>query len=185
MATLPLEKIENVFFYYANIAEPKFKFGSTTEKEYGVTVFMSKQAVKDFKKLNLNKTPKEVDNADFEARYKTPVPFPDQDEQYFINVTQNVAKQNGELLSDFLRPKTYLKGADGRITLATDTLVGNGSKGTLRYITRETTASPKPSLKLNAILVTDLIPYVRAGGSDDWANAASESSSNVDQDPPF
>ena len=173
MATSTTQTIENVFFYYTKIAEPTFKYGSTTEKEYSVTVFMSKADKVAFNKLKLNKTIKEIDNAEFEAKFKTDVPFPGQDEQYSISVTQNVTKKDGSPLADFLRPKTYLR-KDGKVSEITDVLIGNGSQGTLRYTVRDSPIEGgKPSIKLSALLVTDLVEYVRKD-SDEWAAAAEE-----------
>lgn len=154
-------KFSNGYFYFTSIAEPKFKYQSTTEKEYGLTFFMSKEDAKAFKKLGVNKTVKETDNVDFEKSYKTPPPFPNQDEQYSITVTQNVTTKTGKNLPEGLRPKTYILDELGTAVESTDTLIGNGSAGILKVLKQTNLAIPenKPTIKLSEILVTKLIPY--------------------------
>ena len=124
MANLPKDKIEG-YLVFTSISKPKLKYKSEKDYEYGVTVVLSKEDAKEFKKRKLNKTVKEVDTADFLEKYKIEAPFPDQDEQYLVTLTQNVTNTKGELLPDFLRPQAYLK-VDGGNELITDKEIGNG-----------------------------------------------------------
>ena len=57
-----LIKLENVYFYYTKIAEPQLdKFDPTgLQKKFGITVALTKADAKEFKKLKLNKTVKEL-----------------------------------------------------------------------------------------------------------------------------
>ena len=169
MATNPTIKLEDVYFYFTNIAQPVWKYQSKTEKEYTVQVAVSKAQAKEFKALGLNKTVKAVETSEFEAAYKTKPPYPDYDEQLMISVTQNVSKKDGTPLPDFLRPLTYIE-ERGKVVLSTDTLVGNGSKGDLRFTTLESLDGKKPTVKLHSILVKELIKYEKKG--DEWASAA-------------
>lgn len=167
MAKLPKEYIDDVYFFYTAISKPGLKYESKTEYEYKTTVVLSKEQAKEFKKRKLNKTIKEVDTSEFEQKYKAAPPHPDQDEQYFFNITQNVNKMDGTPLPDFLRPRAYHKVDGGNVDI-TEQEIANGSFGKLRYSQME--GKNGISIKLDAILLTDFIPYVSAS-KDDWADA--------------
>lgn len=167
MAKLPKEYIDGVYFYYTAIAKPGFKFDSKTEQEYKTTVVLSKEQAKEFKKRKLNKTVKEVDTSEFEEKFKAAPPYPDQDEQYLFTVAQNVNKMDGTPLPDFLRPRAYHKVEEGNLDI-TDQEISNGSFGKLRYSQME--GKNGISIKLDAILLTEFIPYVSAS-KDEWADA--------------
>ena len=167
MAKLPKEYIDGVYFYYTSISKPGLKYESKTEYEYKTTIALSKEQAKEFKRRKLNKNVKEVDTADFEEKYKSPPPYPDQDEQYIITLAQNVNKMDGTPLPDFLRPRAYHKVEDGNVDI-TDQEIANGSFGKIRYSQME--GKNGISIKLDAILLTEFIPYVSTS-KDDWADA--------------
>ncbi|MEG1485652.1 MAG: hypothetical protein RSC28_09880, partial [Bacteroidales bacterium] len=90
-----LLKLENVYFAFTSIAEPTYKYESKIEKEFKTTIVLSKEQAKDFKRLKLNKTVKEIDTKEFEAKYKFAPPFPEQEEQYFIQVSKRATYKDG------------------------------------------------------------------------------------------
>lgn len=178
---LPKDSIDG-YLAYVKISKPNLNtFGAEPKQEYSLNVFISEKQAKEFKKRvvegkKINKTIKEIETSAFKDKYKFDPPFPDQDDQYFITITQNVNKTNGEPLPDFLRPKSYLyvdkgEGKYGTKDI-TDQEIGNGSFGTVRYHQQD--GINGISIKLDAVLVKDFIPYVSTN-KDEWAALAEDS----------
>ena len=69
--------------------------------------------------------------ADFESKYKFAPPYPDQDEQYILQVTKKATYQDGNLKAEWTFPKAYFE-KEGSIVLSNATLIGNGSFGDVR-----------------------------------------------------
>ena len=166
MATKELIKLENVYFFYTCINAPQFKYESKVEKEFKVTIVVSKEEAKSFKKRKINKVVKEIDTSEFETKFKAAPPFPDQDEQYLINLTRNATYKDGNPTPEWTYPKTYLE-VDGALVLATETLVGNGSFGDIRFEVEE--GKNGLSARLHSILVKKHIAVEKRG--DEWAVA--------------
>lgn len=169
---LPKGYINGVYFSYVCIANPKLKYEST-EKEYSANIILSKEQAKAFKSISINgqkinKTIKEVDTTDFEKNHKFPAPYPDQDVQYYITLTQNLKKTNGEPLPDFLHPVVYKSLDNGATENITNVEIGNGSFGDVAYT--QYAGKKGITVKLSALLVKDLVVYSRAS-SDPWAAA--------------
>lgn len=169
---LPKAMLEDVYFYFTNIKNARKKYKSETEYQYGITVALSKAQKNAFKAIRvdgikLNKTVKEVPNEEFETTFKTKVPYPEQDEQYTVQITQNAIFKSGKSLPDFLRPRAFttIDGDLDNLTDITNTEIGNGSFGNLRYLQEE--GESGISIKLDQILVTKLVPY--EGRKDTWA----------------
>ena len=172
-AKLPKGFISDVYFSYTCIANPKFKYESTTEKEYSVNIILSKEQAKAFKAitvngLKINKTVKEISTEDFEKSQKFPPPYPDQDSQYIVTLTQNLKTTKGDPLPDYLRPISYKQLDNGATENITDVEIGNGSFGDVSYT--QYPGKKGITVKLSAILVKELVPYVKAN-SDPWAAA--------------
>ena len=172
-AKLPKGFISDVYFSYTCIANPKFKYESTTEKEYSVNIILSKEQAKAFKAININglkinKTVKEISTEDFEKSQKFPPPYPDQDSQYIVTLTQNLKTTKGDPLPDYLRPISYKQLDNGATENITDVEIGNGSFGDVSYT--QYPGKKGITVKLSAILVKELVPYVKAN-SDPWAAA--------------
>lgn len=170
---LPKGFITDVYFSYTCIANPKFKYESTTEKEYSVNIVLSKEQAKAFKSININglkinKTVKEISTEDFEKSQKFPPPYPDQDYQYIVTLTQNLKTTKGDPLPDYLRPVSYKQLDNGATENITDVEIGNGSFGDVSYT--QYPGKKGITVKLSAILVKELVPYVKAN-SDPWAAA--------------
>lgn len=184
-----LVKLENVYFYYVNIAKPQEdKFDATgLKKKFSITIAIDKNTAKEFKKLKLNKTVKELTEAEFLKAYKT-IPEAlknDDDEYYVINLSTKATDDQGNPTPEVYNPKTYVL-VDGIPHDRTDTAVGNGSFGDIRINTYPTRASASLSTSLHSILVKDLIPYTARG--DEWAEAAKSTQAAVaeeDTEVPF
>lgn len=170
---LPKGFLTDVYFSYTCIANPKFKYESNTEKEYSVNIILSKEQAKAFKSININglkinKTVKEISTEDFEKSQKFPPPYPDQDSQYIVTLTQNLKTTKGDPLPDYLRPVSYKQLDNGATENITDVEIGNGSFGDVSYT--QYPGKKGITVKLSAILVKELVPYVKAN-SDPWAAA--------------
>lgn len=184
-----LIKLENVYFLYPKIAEAQkdpFDVNGLTKK-FSVTACLSKADAKEFKKLKLNKTIKEISGEEFRTKYKIDPPeaFANEDDEYFIvGFSQKATFPDGNPTPEWTWPKTYLL-EDGKPVDRTSTLVGNGSFGDLRISTRESKANGQVNTYLHSILVKDLIPVERRG--DEWANAAEDAGSapGADDELPF
>lgn len=154
--------IKDVTFYYVCISEPKQKYQTTDpkEKEYSVTVCVSKDVYQEFVKQYPSKKKAPIENDDFVEKYKTPVPFPNQPMQYLISFKSKTHKMNGEPMPESLRPRTY-QIIDGKQVDTTDVLIGNGSKGVIRYSAYTNKNTGQVGMSLHSILVTELVPYER------------------------
>ena len=159
--TFPTEgQLTDVYFYYTCVAEAKQKYQTTEphEKEYLTTIVLDKKQYKEFVKIFPKKATQPVDTEDFEAKYLTAAPFPDQDEQFILKFKQKTHKANGEPMPDFLRPRVFQinNGVQEDITT---TLIGNGSKGVLRWKAFQAEKATNPTISLDCMLVTDLVVY--------------------------
>ena len=156
--------LQNVFFYYARIAEPQQKWQTTadTDKEYTISVVVSQAQFREFTAVFPKKKTAPIPNDEFEEKYKTKPPFADQPLQYVLKFKQRAFKQDGTPIAESLRPKTY-QFVDGVQTDITSTLIGNGSKGTLRYTTWVPTKNPTlgPTANLSCVLITNLVPFTK------------------------
>lgn len=185
-----LIKLENVYFFYTKIAEPqKDAFDTTgTQKKFGITVALTKAEAKEFKKLKLNKTVKEISGEEFLAKYKTiPDELKNDDDEYFlISLTAKATYPDGNPTPEWTHPKTYLwNESTQKPEEATKTLVGNGSFGDVRMSTKEANTG-QINVSLHSILVRNLVPYETRG--DEWASQAdgtSGSQGSEEDTPPF
>lgn len=154
--------LTNVFFYYTCVAEAKQKYQTEDpkEKEYTVTVVLDKKQYTDFVTQFPKKKTTPVENSDFEEQYKTKPPFPDQPLQYVLKFKQKTHKANGDPMPESLRPRVY-QFVDKEQKDITDTLIGNGSKGTLRWNSFKSDKTPNPTVTLYCMLITELVSYER------------------------
>lgn len=163
MSTLPSQgDLQNVYFYYTRIAEPQQKWQTTepTDREYVTTVVVSQEQYKQFTAQFPKKKTTPLTNDEFVEKFKSQPPFPEQPLQYVLKFKQRAFKKDGAPIAESLRPKVY-QFIDNVQTDITTTLIGNGSKGTIRYSVWVPTNNPAlgPAANLFAVLVTDLVPY--------------------------
>lgn len=165
--------LEGVTFAYIKFQEGSFKYGSKTEKEYCVDIIVDKATAKAWKKQFPKNTPKEIDTAEFESKYKIAPPFPDEDEQFVIKMKADCSisvdfPKLGLLAGDNVpyewntRPKLFIPFEGGVKDVTMTTLAANGSKGKVAFNIKQNDFGTFP--KLEAILVEDLIEYVSSGG---------------------
>lgn len=164
-------KLEDVYFAYVIIDKPqKDKFDATgLTKKFSATVFLSKAQSKEFKARKLNKTVKEIDTSDFEAKYKFAPPYPEQEEQYYIQVSKTATYKDGNLKQEWTFPKAYFKKEDA-IVESTSTAIGNGSFGDIRLELSFNEKNNATSIILDSVLIKNHVPYESKG--DEWASAA-------------
>lgn len=152
--------LNNVFFAYTRINKPEDCFDKAKGKEYKTDVIVSKEQAKAWNKQFKKQKAKEIDNEEFEAKYKIAPPFPDQDEQYVFTLRKKSTYADGSPLSEEHRPKVLqpIPGKNGNRDITFKTLVGNGSKGALQY--REVdTNEYGVNAQLVAIRVDNLVEY--------------------------
>lgn len=158
--------LDNVTFLYARIAEPyKGKFSEVAE--YQVTVVVSPQQFKEFTSVYKNKAKMPVPTADFKEKYKIDPPFPDDMYQHILTFKQKAFKRDGTPMAESTRPRAFRLVGDKAIDI-TSTLIGNGSKGVLRYSIRpyEFGGQSGTALDLKSVLITDLVEYKKEDPND-------------------
>lgn len=159
MAKYSQETITGTLLYVC-IQQPTKKYESD-ETEWKVSLVVDKKQAKEWNKRFSKQKAKEIDNAEFESIYKIQPPVEGQDEQYVIKISQNTHTSDGK---EMYQPKVYKDiGANNIVDITNTTLVGNGSKGSVSYTVVENKFGT--FAKLNALLVTDLIEYQKAGGN--------------------
>lgn len=169
MAKNDLIKFENVYFAFTSIAEPKYKYQSKIEKEFGTTIVLSREQSKEFKKLKLNKTVKEVDTSEFEEKFKFSPPYPEQDEQYVIVVNKRATYKDGNPTPAFTHPKAYF--VENRTVVENNSiLIGNGSFGNVSLETTYNEALKQTNVNLYSVLIKTLVPYAKRSSGDEWAS---------------
>lgn len=166
-----LLKIEDVYFSFVKMSKPEKNIFDTSglEKQFSATIVLSKEQRKQFMSQKLNKTIKEIDTKDFEEKHKFKPPYPDQSEQYILQVTKKATYKDGNLKQEWTFPKVYFS-KDGSVVESTSTLVGNGSFGDVRLELNFNDKLNQTNVVLDSILVKDHIAYESKG--DEWATAA-------------
>lgn len=158
--------INDVTFCYTKIQQADFKYQSKVEKEWSVDCVVDKITAKRWNKEFPKQKCKVVDSEDFEKSFKIPPPY-EGDEQYIIKLKKNAQYFKGEDMfptPDTYRPRVFITDEDGLLQDVTkDTLVANGSKGTVSFDTIENSFGKFAQLK--AIRVDDLIEYKSGGGA--------------------
>lgn len=71
---------------YNSLKNPKFKYESTTRKEYGIEIVVDKATARTWDKTFKKQGSKAVENADFVKTFGIEPPFPDQEDQYIIKI---------------------------------------------------------------------------------------------------
>ena len=171
MAKRNILKIEQVYFAFTNIDKPlKDKFDTSgLTKKFNATIVLSKEQRKTFKEHRLNKTVKEIDTSAFEEKYKFAPPYPEQDEQYLIQVSKKATYKDGNLKPEFTFPKAFFE-REGQIIESSSTLIGNGSFGDVRLELMFNETLNQTNVTLDSVLVRNHIPYESKG--DEWSSAA-------------
>lgn len=166
--------IDDVTFLYVCINTAKKKFQSE-EKEYSVKCVVDEDTYDAFAEaFPKNVSPKNiVKTSEFESTYKIEAPFPDEKKQYLINIKMQHADVNGVPHPDssFKRPKVLINDVEneGQVRDVTlETLVGNGSKGSVDFWISSSKYGQFP--KLTNIFVSDLVEY--EGNADSGGGAA-------------
>jgi hypothetical protein len=148
------EILNNATFFYTCIQTPTKKYESN-ETEWKTSAVVDKATAKAWNKRFAKQKAKEVDNEEFVAKYKCEVPFPDQEEQYIIKLSQNTHNADGK---EMYQPKVYQDiGNNNVVDITKKKLVGNGSKGKAAYGVVENKFGT--FAKLNSICIFDLVEY--------------------------
>jgi len=161
------EILNNVTFFYTCIQTPTKKYESE-DTEWKTSAVVDKKTAKEWNKKFKKQPAKELDNAEFVAKYKCDVPFPDQEEQYIIKLSQNTHNADGK---EMYAPKVYQDiGNNNVVDITNKKLVGNGSKGKAAYGVVENKFGT--FAKLNSICIFDLVEY--GGNANPFGNVVED-----------
>ena len=161
------EILNNAVFFYTCIQTPTKKYESE-DTEWKTSAVVDKKTAKEWNKKFKKQPAKELDNAEFVAKYKSELPFPDQEEQYIIKLSQNTHNADGK---EMYQPKVYQDiGNNNVIDITKKKLVGNGSKGKAAYGVVENKFGT--FAKLNSICIFDLVEY--GGNANPFGNVVED-----------
>lgn len=161
------EILNNATFFYTCIQTPTKKFESQ-DTEWKTSAVVDKATAKAWNKRFAKQKAKEIDNDDFVEKYKTELPFPEQEEQYIIKLSQNTHNAEGK---EMYAPKVYQDiGNNNVIDITKKKLVGNGSKGKAAYGVVENKFGT--FAKLNSICIFDLVEY--GGNANPFGNVVED-----------
>lgn len=164
---MSVEILNNAVFFYTCIQTPTKKFESQ-ETEWKTSAVVDKKSAKEWNKKFKKQPAKELDNDEFVAKYKCEVPFPDQEEQYIIKLSQNTHNADGK---EMYQPKVYQDiGNNNVVDITKKKLVGNGSKGKAAYGVVENKFGT--FAKLNSICIFDLVEY--GGNANPFGNVVED-----------
>ena len=171
-----LLKLEDVYLAYTVLDKPVKNAFDTSGliREFKTTVILSKEKAKEFKKLKLNKTVKEIDTVEFEAKYKFPPPYPEQEEQFIISATTKATYRDGNLKPDWTFPRVFFE-KDGVRIEDPKVLIGNGSVGDVRFNLDHNEKQGSTSISIHSVLIKNHVPYETQ--EDEWATGSRQESS--------
>lgn len=164
---MSVEVLNGAVFFYTCIQTPTKKYESEAT-EWKTNAVVDKKTAKEWNKRFAKQKAKEMDNEEFVAKYKCDVPFPDQEEQYIIKLSQNTHNADGK---EMYQPKVYQDiGGNNVIDITKKKLVGNGSKGKAAYGVVENKFGT--FAKLNSICIFDLVEY--GGNANPFGNVVED-----------
>ncbi len=168
--------LSDVYLGYVKMARASFN-DQKKQDCYSVTIFADEDTLdlidetlgKDIKR-------KKCKTAEFEAKHKFPAPYPDEKNNFWINMNSNANDANGkpyELYYD-VRPSVFkvdvdAEGKKSATEITLDANVGNGSKGNVVF--SRFTNSYGSFLSMRKIYVTELVEYEGSGNYDPIADA--------------
>lgn len=163
MAKAEYGVIEGVIVY-AKLAQADQKYQSK-DYEYSVEVIVSEDTADEWEARFKKQPAKKIRAADFEAKYKIPVPeqYKKEKNLYSVKLKKDATK-DGEPFNPEYRPKVFLDTADERIDITESRFVANGSYGKVSY--RVNTNDFGTFAKLNNVLFDEegFIEYESSGG---------------------
>jgi len=161
------EILNNAVFFYTCIQTPTKKFESD-DTEWKTSAVVDKATAKAWNKRFAKQKAKEMDNTEFVEKYKTDVPFPEQEEQFIIKLSQNTHNAEGKAM---YQPKVYQDiGNNNVVDITSKKMVGNGSKGKAAYGVVENKFGT--FAKLNSICIHDLVEY--SGNANPFGNVVED-----------
>ena len=166
-----LLKLEDVYLAYTVLDKPvKNNFDTSgLVREFKTTVILSKEKAKEFKKLKLNKSVKEVDTSEFKDKYKFDPPYPEQEEQYLISATTKATYRDGNLKPDWTFPRVFFETNGTRIE-DPKVLIGNGSFGDVRFNQDYSEKQGNTSISIHSVLIKKHVPFEVK--EDEWATGS-------------
>ena len=154
--------VDNVYFAFCKIQSPVEAINKANT-ELSVSVVMDEDTADSWNEANPNNLYKSMKNDAFEEKFKFAAPFTDQKKQFVVTVKKMFSKDGVELPEKF-RSRVFEVVNGKNVDVTFKKLVGNGSRGKLSYSTY--TNSFGQFAQLDAILVEDMIEYVREEGTE-------------------
>ena len=159
------EVIEGVLVY-AKLAQADGKYQSK-DTEYSVEVIISEDQADEWDTKFKKQPAKKIKAAEFEGKYKIPVPaqFKGEKNLYSVKLKKDAVVDGVEFYPEF-RPKVFLDTVDGeRVDITTSRLIANGSVGKVSY--RVNSNDFGTFAKLSNVLLTEegFIEYESKGSS--------------------
>ena len=157
------EILNNATLAFVKVAESDKKYQSE-DREYSLSVVVSKADAKAFKKKFPKQSVKDYENDEFKEKFKIDPPFHDQDEQYVLKLSKVHIKDGVEANPKY-RPRVYLDDGKGNFTdITTSRLVANGSKGDVAYRVIENSFGV--FAHLDVVRLTEFIEYKKWGAAN-------------------
>lgn len=150
---------------YAKLAEASPKYQSK-DTEYTVSVIVSEDVADEWDSKFKKQPAKKIKAAEFEAKYKTPLPEELRGEKNVFEIKlKKDATKDGEPFYPEHRPKVFLDDSEGNRTDITESrLIANGTYGKVSY--RVSSNDFGTFAKLNNVLIqeADFKEYISTGG---------------------
>lgn len=159
--------LNDVTVCYTKIQKADFKYQDKENKEYSIDLVVDEDTADAFAEMFPKNSVKKVKTADFEGRYKCEAPNPKDKAQYVLKLKASHTDYSGTVkeYDAFSRPKVYQPDAEGDLEdITMSQLIGNGSKGDVRFFITENEYGRFPHLV--ALCVTSLVePPDEVGGN--------------------
>lgn len=166
---MSIQKIEGTLVY-VQLDTPKPCYVTEKGTEWKASIVVNEDDADAWDEAYPKQSAKQVKTAEFEAMYKTAVPFPNQRKQFIITLRKNTKLGNGNDVPEQYHPQVFEKQGNDLNTITKTKLVSNGSKGAISV--EHYDGKMGPIARLKNVLVTDLIEYIREESSG--ASAGSE-----------
>lgn len=161
---------------FVKIRDPKDCYDKEKGQEYTASIVVDEDTADQWNEIYKKQPAKKIKRSEFEKQFKCEPPEGTEKNLYVITLKKNTQYKNaeGELtpIDDKYRPRVYIR-QDGELKDVTKSILpANGSEGAIAVYTRQTDYGP--IAQLQKVLVTKLVEYKQAEGSDDDVFADAE-----------
>lgn len=160
---------------YAKVGQPDSKYQSS-EKEWSVEVIVDEDTAEKWDEQFKKQPAKKIKAADFEAKYRIPVPANLKGEKNVYGIKlKRQATNDGVPVDENFRPKVYIDDAEGnRTEVGQSRLVANGSFGQVSYYISSNDFGTFSRLQNLRMDEDKFVEYQSSGGSTQGAEFGSK-----------